>query len=130
MICRESTSPATDSAANSGFEAKLCFAADKLWNNMDVAEYKHDALRLSLLKCISDSFEEVHARPVAGPGEYEGAGPEYADEYRAESAFWIPREARWAHLQSNTKRPAAGEVVELVGKDRFAAMLRMEMQLK
>lgn len=36
---RKST-PAKDSKATIGFEAKLWFAADKLPNNMDAAEYK------------------------------------------------------------------------------------------
>ena len=47
--------------ANIGFEAKLWLAADKLRNNMDATEYKHVVLGLIFLKCISDSFEEMHA---------------------------------------------------------------------
>ena len=46
-----------------GFEAKLWLSADKLRNNMDVAEYKHVVLGLIFLKYISDAFEEP--RPAA-----------------------------------------------------------------
>ncbi len=42
---------------------------------MDAAEYKHVVLGLIFLKYISDSFEENHARLVAGQGDYEGANP-------------------------------------------------------
>ncbi len=56
-----------------GFEAKLWLAADKLRNNMDAAEYKHVVLGLIFLKYISDAFDELHEKLIAGKGEYEGA---------------------------------------------------------
>jgi len=62
---------AADSAANLGFEAKLWLAADKLRNNLDAAEYKHVVLGLIFLKYISDAFEEMRAKLVAGKGDYE-----------------------------------------------------------
>src|SRR5437763_9112353 len=92
-------SPAAESAANLGFEAKLWLAADKLRNNMDAAEYKHVVLGLIFLKYISDAFEEMHAKLIAGEGDYAGADPEDADEYKAENVFWVPKEARWSQLQ-------------------------------
>src|SRR5436853_5937455 len=61
-----------NSSANIGFEAKLWLAADKLRSNMDAAEYKHVVLGLIFLKYISDSFEEHHAKLVAGKGECAG----------------------------------------------------------
>jgi type I restriction enzyme M protein len=42
---------------------------------MDAAEYKHVVLGLIFLKYISDSFEEHHAKLVAGKGDYEGRQP-------------------------------------------------------
>ncbi len=84
----------TESSANVGFEAKLWLAADKLRSNMDAAEYKHVVLGLIFLKYISDSFDEQHAKLVAGEGQYEGANPEDPDEYKAENVFWVPTEAR------------------------------------
>ena len=51
-----------DTAANLGFEAKLWLTADKLGNNVDAAEDKHDVLGLIFLKYISDAFEERHQR--------------------------------------------------------------------
>jgi type I restriction-modification system DNA methylase subunit len=89
------------SGANLGFEAKLWLTADKLRNNMDAAEYKHVVLGLIFLKYISDTFDEHHAKLVAGKGDYAGAttrrlavmnlalrgieadfGPEQADTFR------------------------------------------------
>jgi len=96
--------------ANLGFEAKLWLAADKLRNNMDAAEYKHVVLGLIFLKYISDSFEEMHARLVGAKDE--GADPEDADEYRAENVFWVPKEARWTHLQGKAKQPTIGKLVD------------------
>jgi len=87
-----------DQGANLGFEAKLWLAADKMRNNMDAAEYKHVVLGLIFLKYISDAFQEVHQKLLAGEGEYEGADPEEQDEYAAENCFWVPPEARCLHL--------------------------------
>ena len=61
-----------DQGANLGFEAKLWLAADKLRSNMDAAEYKHVVLGLIFLKYISDAFEEMYQKLVAGDGEYAG----------------------------------------------------------
>ncbi len=66
----------SNNSANIGFEAKLWLAADKLRSNMDAAEYKHVVLGLIFLKYISDSFEEHHAKLIAGEGEYAGANPD------------------------------------------------------
>ncbi len=113
-------------AANVGFEAKLWLAADKLRSNMDAAEYKHVVLGLIFLKYISDSFDEQHAKLVAGEGQYEGANPEDPDEYKAENVFWVPTEARWSHLQSNAKQPTIGKLVD----DAMVAIERDNPRLK
>ncbi|MFO0871680.1 MAG: class I SAM-dependent DNA methyltransferase [Pirellulales bacterium] len=114
------------SSANLGFEAKLWLAADKLRNNMDAAEYKHVVLGLIFLKYISDSFEEHHAKLVAGKGDYRGANPEDPDEYRAENVFWVPKEARWTHLQAKAKLPTIGKLVD----DAMVAIERDNPRLK
>ena len=44
---------------------------------MDAAEYKHVVLGLIFLKYISDSFEEHHAKLLAGQGEYAAFVAEY-----------------------------------------------------
>ena len=71
-----------DSAANLGFEAKLWLAADKLRNNMDAAEYKHVILGLIFIKYISDAFEEMRTKLLAGEGDYAGSDPEAASSAR------------------------------------------------
>lgn len=113
-------------AANLGFEAKLWLAADKLRNNMDAAEYKHVVLGLIFLKYISDAFEEMHQKLIAGEGEYEGADPEDPDEYRAENCFWVPTEARWQALQDNAKQPTIGKLID----DAMVAIERDNPRLK
>jgi len=115
-----------DSTANLGFEAKLWLAADKLRNNMDAAEYKHVVLGLIFLKYISDTFEEHHAKLVAGEGDLEGANPEDKDEYLAANVFWVPPEARWSHLQANAKLPSIGKDVD----DAMVALERDNPRLK
>jgi type I restriction enzyme M protein len=100
------------SAANLGFEAKLWLAADKMRNNMDSAEYKHVVLGLIFLKYISDTFEEMRAKLIAGEGDYAGAAPDDADEYKAENVFWVPAEARWSHLQASAKLPSIGKLLD------------------
>ncbi len=101
-----------DSSAHLGFEAKLWLAADKLRNNMDAAEYKHVVLGLIFLKYISDTFDEHHAKLVAGEGDYAGANPEDKDEYLAANVFWVPKEARWPFIQGNAKLPTIGKVID------------------
>ncbi len=115
-----------DSSAKLGFEAKLWLAADKLRNNMDAAEYKHVVLGLIFLKYISDSFDEHHAKLVKGKGDYEGANPEDKDEYLAANVFWVPRDARWAQVQSRAKLPSIGKEVD----DAMVALERDNPRLK
>jgi len=115
-----------DSSANIGFEAKLWLAADKLRNNMDAAEYKHVVLGLIFLKYISDAFEEMRAKLVEGKGDYAGADPEDADEYRAENVFWVQKEARWSHLMASAIQPTIGKLVD----DAMVALERDNPRLK
>jgi type I restriction enzyme M protein len=117
-------------SANLGFEAKLWLASDKLRNNMDAAEYKHVVLGLIFLKYISDAFAEHRAKLVSGAesktGDYAGANPEDADEYRAFNVFWVPAEARWGFLQDRAKDPAIGKLVD----DAMVAIERDNPRLK
>ncbi len=98
------------SGATVGYEAQLWQMADALRGSMDAAEYKHVVLGLIFLKYISDAFEEQHERLLGQVAE--GADPEDPDEYRAENIFWVPREARWAHLRANAKQPGIGETLD------------------
>ncbi len=93
-------------------EKQLWKAADKLRKNIDAAEYKHIVLGLVFLKYISDAFVELHARLLAGKGEYAGADPEDKDEYKAENVFFVPPGARWSFLQSHAKQPTIGKTVD------------------
>ncbi len=93
-----------------GFEEKLWQMADKLRNNMDAAEYKHVVLGLIFLKYISDSFEEKHAELTAD--KKSGADPEDPDEYRAENIFWVPKAARWSHLQGSARQATIGKLLD------------------
>jgi type I restriction enzyme M protein len=126
MPPKKSSSANPTFSANLGFEAKLWLTADKLRNNMDADEYEHVVLGLIFLKCISDSFEEHRAKLVAGKGDYAGASPEDKDEYRAEKVFWVPKEARWPHLQANAKQPTIGKSVD----DAMVAIERDNPRLK
>ncbi len=125
-MAQKDRSGATSSGSVLGFEAKLWLAADKLRNNMDAAEYKHVVLGLIFLKYISDTFEEHRVKLAAGKGDYKGANPEDQDEYRAENVFWVPREARWSHLQANAKQPTIGKIVD----DAMVAIERDNPRLK
>ena len=114
------------SAANLGFEAKLWLAADKMRNNMDAAEYKHVVLGLIFLKYISDSFEERRTLLASNTGEFEGANPEDRDEYLTANVFWVPKEARWPHLEASAKQPTIGKIVD----DAMLAIERDNPRLK
>jgi type I restriction enzyme M protein len=97
-----------------GFEADLFKAADKLRGNLEPSEYKHVALGLIFLKYISEAFEAQRARLEAE--DY--ADPEDPEEYLAANVFWVPAEARWAHLQANAKRPEITFVDVTTGREK------------
>jgi type I restriction enzyme M protein len=98
--------------SHESLEQKLWKAADKLRKNIDAAEYKHIVLGLIFLKYISDAFEQLHEKLVAGAGDYAGADPEDPDEYKAENVFFVPVEARWSALQAKAKQPKIGQMVD------------------
>jgi type I restriction enzyme M protein len=54
------------------------------------------------------------------------ADPEDPDEYRAESIFWVPQEARWSTLQAHAKRPEIGKTID----DAMVAIERENKSLK
>jgi type I restriction enzyme M protein len=97
-----------NNGANLGFEQTLWQAADKLRGHMDAAEYKHVVLGLIFLKYISDAFQERHEALKQEPH----ADPEDRDEYTAENVFWVPKKARWLHLQANAKQPTIGKLID------------------
>jgi type I restriction enzyme M protein len=116
-----------DQSATLGFEQKLWEAADLLRSNMDPAEYKHVVLGLIFLKYISDAFEaqgDKFQTLVKEPkSEYYVSDPsnrageleallEDRDEYVADNVFWVPREARWEHIQASAKQPTIGKLVD------------------
>ncbi len=101
--------------ASLGFEAQLWTAADKLRGNMEPSDYKHVALGLIFLKYISDAFEAKRTELL----KQELADAEDPEEYLAENIFWVPKEARWSHLQARAKQPR-------IGKDIDEAMLAIE----
>ena len=110
--------------ATVGYEAKLWLMADALRGSMDAGEYKHVVLGLIFLKYISDAFEEHHAKLIAEKAP--GADPEDPDEYRAQSSFWVPPEARWSHLKAQAKQPTVGRLVD----DAMAGIERDNPALK
>jgi len=111
-------------SAKVDYEAELWKMADLLRGSMDAAEYKHVVLGLIFLKYISDAFEEQRARLVAEKAK--GADPEDPDEYRAQSIFWVPPEARWQHLKAQAKQPTIGQLVD----DAMAGIERDNKALK
>ncbi len=113
-----------NSAATVGYEAQLWQMADALRGSMDAAEYKHVCLGLLFLKYISDAFEEKHAALLAEKAH--GADPEDPDEYRAQSIFWVPPEARWPHLKAQARQRTIGQLVD----DAMAGIERDNPALK
>src|SRR3954447_16949175 len=101
-------SKANSNGANVGFEAQLFLAADKLRKNLEPSDYKHVALGLMFLKYISNAFEAKRAALLAE----DPAAAEDPDEYLAENVFWVPKDARWSHLQDNAKQPTIGKLID------------------
>jgi type I restriction enzyme M protein len=110
--------------ATVGYETQLWQMADALRGTMDAAEYKHVVLGLIFLKYISDAFEEQHKKLEAE--RHQGADPEDPDEYRAQSIFWVPPEARWPHLKAQARQPTIGQLVD----DAMAGIERDNPALK
>jgi type I restriction enzyme M protein len=75
---------------------------------MDASEYKHVVLGLIFLKYISDAFEESHAELQ----KEKHADPEDRDEYAGANVFWVPKRARWPHLQANAKQAEIGKIID------------------
>jgi type I restriction enzyme M protein len=100
-----------------GFEAELFKVADKLRGNMEPSDYKHVVLGLIFLKYISDAFDTKYQALMAE----DPAFAEERDEYAADNVFWVPKDARWSHLQSNAKLPTIGTMIDdamrLIEKD-------------
>jgi type I restriction enzyme M protein len=94
--------------ANLGFEAQMFLAADKLRKNLEPSDYKHVALGLIFLKHISNAFEAKRAALLVE----DPAAAEDPDEYLAENVFWVPKEARWSHLQANARQPTIGKLID------------------
>ena len=97
-----------------GFEAELFKAADKLRGNLEPSEYKHVALGLIFLRYISQAFEAQQAKLQAEAY----ADPEDPEEYLAAIVFWVPPDARWAHLQANAKRTEIAFTDVATGRER------------
>jgi type I restriction enzyme M protein len=94
--------------ATLGFEAQLFQAADKLRKNLEPSDYKHVALGLIFLKHISLAFEAKRAALLAE----DPTAAEDPDEYLAENVFWVPKEARWSHLQASARQTAIGKIID------------------
>lgn len=84
------------------------YAADKLRKNLEPSDYKHVALGLIFLKYISNAFEAKRAALLVE----DPTAAEDPDEYLAENVFWVPKEARWSHLQDNAKQPTIGKLID------------------
>ncbi|QDJ10330.1 Type I restriction-modification system methylation subunit [Roseomonas mucosa] len=99
---------AAGNGAALGFEAQLFQAADKLRKNLEPSDYKHVALGLIFLKHISLAFEAKRAALLAE----DPTAAEDPDEYLAENVFWVPKEARWSHLQASARQTAIGKIID------------------
>lgn len=97
-----------NNGANLGFEAQLWAAADKLRGNMEPSDYKHVALGLIFLKYISDAFKAKRAELLKD----DLADAEDSEEYLAENVFWVPKEARWSHLQARARKTTIGKYID------------------
>jgi type I restriction enzyme M protein len=108
------------SGANLGFEAQMFLAADKLRKNLEPSDYKHFARRPDLPQAHIERLRG-QTRSAAWRGPCRGRG-----EYLAENVFWVPKEARWSHLQANARQPTIGKLIPTglagrCGSERVAA---------
>lgn len=103
---------------------------DKFWDianglrkNLDAAEYKHIVLGLVFLKYISDSFEgrrieleqefsDKNGQRYKAAVQRRAAALEERDYYKEVNVFWVPQNARWAQIHSNSKQPKIAEMID------------------
>ena len=116
------SSKSNGNGANLGFEAQLFLAAAKLRKNLEPSDYKHVCLGLIFLKYISNAFEAKRAALLAE----DRTAAEDPDEYLAENVFWVPKQARWSHLQANAKQPTIGKLID----DAMAEIEKVNPSLK
>ena len=109
MAKKKTKKAAAQNGGQLGFEANLFLAADKLRKNLEPSDYKHVVLGLIFLKYISDAFEAKRAALLA---EWDEETAEDPDEYRADNIFWVPKDARWSHLQANAKQTTIGKLID------------------
>lgn len=102
----------TDNGGKLGFENELFKAADKLRGNMEPSDYKHVALGLIFLKYISDAFESRRSLLQKENVQHASRVAEDRDEYLANNVFWVPKAARWSHLQANARQPTIGTLID------------------
>ncbi len=102
----------TDNGGKLGFENELFKAADKLRGNMEPSDYKHVALGLIFLKYISDAFESRRSLLQKENVQHASRVAEDRDEYLANNVFWVPKTARWPHLQANARQPTIGTLID------------------
>lgn len=106
----ETTKPAQNSAPEGqlALERDLFAAADKLRKNLEPSDYKHVVLGLIFLRHISLAFEARHETLMREDPE----AAEDRDEYIGENIFWVPKQARWSHLEANAPQPTIGKLID------------------
>lgn len=88
-------------------------AVNSLRIHVDAATYKHPVLGLIFLKYVSDRFElrrknlsnwarDPESECFVGEEEAECIVDD-RDAYDEAKVFWVPAEARWAHIRDNAK---------------------------
>ncbi|MDR3414301.1 MAG: class I SAM-dependent DNA methyltransferase [Formivibrio sp.] len=106
----ETTQPTAKTAPESQLtlERELFASADKLRKNLEPSDYKHVVLGLIFLRHISLAFEARYDALMAT----DPAGAEDRDEYIGENIFWVPKMARWSHLEANAPQPTIGKLID------------------
>jgi type I restriction enzyme M protein len=104
----ENTEERTVSETQITLERDLFLSADKLRKNLEPSDYKHVVLGLIFLRHISLAFEARHEVLL----REDPLAAEDRDEYIGDNIFWVPKEARWSHLQANAPQPSIGKLID------------------
>jgi type I restriction enzyme M protein len=96
------------SESQTTLERDLFLSADKLRKNLEPSDYKHVVLGLIFLRHISLAFEARHEVLL----KEDPLAAEDRDEYIGENIFWVPKEARWSHLQANAPQSTIGKLID------------------